>query len=173
MTTTSSVGADRAGSATAPLAPADSRAAVARALELTPALAQSGAAIDLVAVDPTDALELVARSGLAALAVPAELGGLWDGPGWAGVGPLLHAMIEIAAGDGNVGQVWSQSRGTACLLFTSPSLPEPARSALAHELLYDGRRLVPPTRRPAPRAGSWPAGSRGASSSTESSFQRR
>lgn len=122
--------------------PATTTDALARARALRTLIAANGAQIDRDATDPTDALNRVGDAGLAGLAVPVEYGGLWNGPGWTGIGPLFEAMIELSAGDGSVGQVWSQSMGTACSLFTTGAVPDDARRTIAHELLHDGRRLV-------------------------------
>lgn len=119
--------------------PATIAEALARARTLRRVIAQMGVRIDRDAVDPGQAMGLISEAGLAALAVPVEFGGLWSG--WNGAAALLEAMLELSAGDGGVGQVWSQSMGMACSLFTSAGLPEPARGQVADEVLQ-GRRLI-------------------------------
>lgn len=114
--------------------------ALRRARGLRRVIAQMGADIDRAAVDPAAAMGLIGDEGLAALVVPVEFGGLWRG--WESVAALLETMLEISAGDGSVGQVWSQSMGMACSLFTAPGLPPLARRQIADELLHEGRRLV-------------------------------
>lgn len=122
--------------------PDSAEQALAGARALRRVIATHGADIDRRAEDPAAMMTLVGEAGLSSLAVPVELGGLWSGPGWTGVGPAPRAMLELAAGNGNVGQVWSQSTGVACSLFTTPAFPAPAREVVAHELLHEGRRLI-------------------------------
>jgi len=122
--------------------PASGAEAVERARRLRSLIAATGPGIDAAGTDPTEAMNMIAAAGLIALVVPAEFGGLVDRPGQEDVRPLFETYIELAAGDGSVGQMWSQTSGMALSLFKPGTLPPGTGAALAHELLHQGRRLV-------------------------------
>jgi alkylation response protein AidB-like acyl-CoA dehydrogenase len=122
--------------------PATAAEAIERARVLRPLIAATGARIDAAGEDPTEAMDLIAAAGLMALVVPVELGGLAEQPGHGDIRALFEIYVELAAGDGSVGQVWGQSSGMAALLLTPGTLPAQTGAVLAHELLHEGRRLI-------------------------------
>lgn len=58
--------------------------------------------------------------------------------GYAG---LLEAWMEIAAGDGSVGQLWGFGALTTRLVLWEAALPDETRAKIAYEVLHEGRRL--------------------------------
>jgi hypothetical protein len=119
--------------------PATADEAVRRARALRPQLAALAVETDRTGEDPAEAMRLVAGAGLAVLAVPVGLGGLWEDD-WSTLAALAEAWIELSAGDGAVGQIWAAATGqTAAIVLSSPDFPEATRSRIAQELLHDGR----------------------------------
>ncbi|GAB2671928.1 SfnB family sulfur acquisition oxidoreductase [Saccharopolyspora gloriosae] len=106
-------------------------------------LAEGGFAADRDNADPAANMALLAESGAARLAVPAEFGGLWDGAERGGWGALIRAVREISAGDGPTGQNWLTTALVARELFgPAGGFPEATRAALARRMLDDGLRFV-------------------------------
>jgi alkylation response protein AidB-like acyl-CoA dehydrogenase len=125
-----------------PRFPATTADAVQRARELRPMIAEGGAAIDAQGKDPASIMKSLAGAGLQALSVPTVYGGLWHGPGMDGYAELLEAWMEIAAGDGSVGQLWGFSAVATRLVLSEAALPDETRAQIAHEVLHEGRRVA-------------------------------
>src|SRR4051812_31364372 len=108
---------------------------VRRAKELRPFLADAGPSIDAEGSDPTHNMRLLGEAGLQALNVPAELGGLWDGPSFGGWRHTIETLTEISAGDGSTGQCWLSGALVAREVFQAQELPSETREQLADEVL--------------------------------------
>ncbi|MFD0662634.1 acyl-CoA dehydrogenase family protein [Thermocatellispora tengchongensis] len=55
---------------------------------------------------------------------------------------FVEALIEVSAADGSTGQCWSTTGLVAREIFHNDELDKETKARLAHELLYEGRRLV-------------------------------
>ncbi|MFE5110582.1 acyl-CoA dehydrogenase family protein [Streptomyces sp. NPDC056663] len=84
----------------------------------------------------------LSASGVQAINVPVEFGGLLTHWQWGGVAPFIEAWHEIAAGDGSIGQMWGTGAFLCRVLLHAEGLPKETRAQLAHEILHDGRRLA-------------------------------
>ena len=122
--------------------PANCAEAVRRAAELRPVIAAASPVVDADGTDPALLMKRLADAGLQVLNVPAEYGGLWRGPGMDGYAGLLEAWMEIAAGDGSVGQLWGFGAVATRMVLSEVALPREIRAQIAHEVLYEGRRLT-------------------------------
>ena len=110
---------------------------------LRPALAANGLANDRDRTDTAENMALLADSGATALMIPAQYGGLWEGPLFDGWGALIRAETEISAGDGPTGQNWGTSALVAREIFDpANALPYQTLREIASRLLDGGLRLV-------------------------------
>ncbi|WP_392668432.1 acyl-CoA dehydrogenase family protein [Streptomyces sp. LN785] len=122
--------------------PATLDEALSRVKALRPWIASLGAHYDATGADPADIMAALSASGVQAINVPVEFGGLLTHWQWGGVTPLIEAWHEIAAGDGSVGQMWGTGAFLSRVLLREEGLPKETRAQLAHEILHEGRRLA-------------------------------
>ena len=92
---------------------ADALALVHSIRSLRPALAANGLQDDRNNCDSAGNMALLADAGASRLMVPAEYGGLWEGPLFGGWGALIRAETEIGAGDGPTCQNWGTNAAPA------------------------------------------------------------
>ncbi|MFH8533975.1 acyl-CoA dehydrogenase family protein [Streptomyces tendae] len=122
--------------------PATVEEGVTRARDLRPWIARRGAEYDATGADPADVMDVLAASGIQAINVPVEFGGLLTTGPFARVVPVVDVWCEITAGDGSIGQLWGSSAFLTRTLLQEGGLPEETRIELAREILRDGRRLA-------------------------------
>lgn len=122
--------------------PATLEEALSRARALRPWIASRGTEYDATGADPADVMAALASSGVQAINVPVEYGGLLTHWQWGGVTPFIEAWHEVAAGDGAVGQMWGTGAFLSRVLLGGEVLPPETRAQLAQEILHEGRRLA-------------------------------
>ena len=131
--------------ATAP-ASATTAGALAQVLSirsLRPALAANGLQDDRNNCDSAGNMALLADAGANRLLVPAQYGGLWEGPLFGGWGALIRAQTEIGAGDGPTCQNWGTTALVSREIFDPHNgLPDETRQEVARRLLHEGLRML-------------------------------
>jgi alkylation response protein AidB-like acyl-CoA dehydrogenase len=122
---------------------ADAMAQVHSIRSLRPALAANGLQDDRNNCDSAGNLALLADAGANQLMVPAQYGGLWEGPLFGGWGALIRAQTEIGAGDGPTCQNWGTTALVSREIFDPHNgLPDETRQEVARRLLHEGLRMV-------------------------------
>src|SRR5687767_13773686 len=107
---------------------------VARIRELAPDIASRAAEQDRERRYPHETMAELARLGLGALSVPAEIGGLG-----LGVEAQLRVTEEIARLDGSAALAYSMHRTAADILAALP--PFPGRERILQEVCTEGALL--------------------------------
>lgn len=134
--------ADALDPATDSAPPQTLRALVQAAATLRTQVAATSADIDLQGRDPTAEMQLAADAGLNRISLPTAYGGLSDGTVSFGCESLIKIMVDLAAGDGSVGQNWGTNQLVTREIFDAHSgLPESTLRELAPQILV-GARLV-------------------------------
>ena len=132
--------AEDAGRSTSRL-PGSVAEAVTRGRQLRAVIAERGAAIDAAGQDPAEVMDLVAESGIQALNVPRAFGGLAGDSPLSELRACMETWIEVAAGDGSVGQLWGFGALAARKILSDTLIPDDIRAQIAHEYLFEGLRL--------------------------------